>query len=111
MSGSTPAVSIVPSSRRRASGTLAASRRRWSDHQMLMLHQPPGRGSTYRYVLPGVPGRKRGVDIRPPIRRMRPGGRRCKSGVHRPDTTCRTVTFRSYGILWTCRTARVGPVG
>ncbi|GHE90837.1 hypothetical protein GCM10018772_13450 [Streptomyces fumanus] len=104
MSGSTPAVSMVPISRRRASGTLAASRRRWSDHQMLML-QPPGRGSTYRYVLPGVPGRKRSVDVRPPIRRMRPGGAPCMR-----DGPLQKVTFRSYGILWTCRTGRVGPV-
>src|SRR3954452_20731419 len=66
MSGSTPAVSIAPISRRRASGTLAASRRKWSDHQMLML-QPPGCGSTYRYVLPRVPGCKHVVDVMPPI--------------------------------------------
>src|SRR3954470_8582872 len=71
MSGSTPADSIVPSSRRRASGTLAASRRKWSDHQMLML-QPPGRGSTYRYVLPRVPVCKHTVDVMPPIRAMCP---------------------------------------
>ncbi|GLW49371.1 hypothetical protein Stsp02_50320 [Streptomyces sp. NBRC 14336] len=70
MSGSTPALSIVPSSSRRASGTLAASRRKWSDHQMLML-QPPGRGSTYGYVLPSAPVCKRTVDVIPPIWAMR----------------------------------------
>ncbi|GAA4795542.1 hypothetical protein GCM10023220_22480 [Streptomyces ziwulingensis] len=80
MSGSTPAVSMVPTSRRRARGTLAASRRRWSDHQMLMLHQPPGRGSTYRYVLPDAASRKRGADVTPPIRRMRPWCDRCMKG-------------------------------
>lgn len=62
MSGSTPAVSIVPSNRRRASGMLAASRRKWSDHQMLML-QPPGCGSTYRYVLPPDGVRKHRADV------------------------------------------------
>src|SRR5690349_18551067 len=66
MSGSTPAVSIDPMSRRRASGTLAASRRKWSDHMMLML-QPPDCGSTYRYVLPGRPRGK------PPGCRRLPG--------------------------------------
>ncbi|GGR57604.1 hypothetical protein GCM10010220_04890 [Streptomyces parvulus] len=71
MSGSTPAVSMVPISRRRARGTLAASRRKWSDHQMLML-QPPGRGSTYRYVLPLTPRCKRVRAVTPLIWRMRP---------------------------------------
>ncbi|GAB2733619.1 hypothetical protein GCM10027072_30460 [Streptomyces bullii] len=128
---------------------------------MLML-QPPGRGSTYRYVLPSVAGRKREVDVMPPIRRMRVrldrcmwggpaggcgafGAARADSG--RPDPSRggpvgigggpirlggrsvgigggpirlgvagesgrlgQTVTFRSYGILRTCRTAPARPV-
>ncbi|CAM5634559.1 hypothetical protein SGLAM104S_08606 [Streptomyces glaucescens] len=46
-------------------------RRRWSDHQMLML-QPPGRrphgrGSTYRYVLPRAPACKPWSSVMAPI--------------------------------------------
>ncbi|GAA2355451.1 hypothetical protein GCM10010246_50680 [Streptomyces cuspidosporus] len=37
---------------------------------MLML-QPPGHGSTYRYVLPGSMVRKRAIDVMPLIRRKR----------------------------------------
>ena len=59
-----------------ASGTLAASRRKWSDHQMLML-QPPGHGSTYRYALPRGPPRNRPEPAPPPERRMRPDHNRC----------------------------------
>ncbi|GHJ29866.1 hypothetical protein TPA0910_42990 [Streptomyces hygroscopicus subsp. sporocinereus] len=37
---------------------------------MLML-QPPGRGSTYRYVLPGSMVRKRVIGVTPLIQRTR----------------------------------------
>ncbi|ELS54563.1 hypothetical protein STVIR_4469 [Streptomyces viridochromogenes Tue57] len=39
--------------------------------------QPPGRGSTYRYVLPRVPGCKHIIDVMPPIWPMRLHGNRC----------------------------------
>ncbi|GAA2427948.1 hypothetical protein GCM10010421_14460 [Streptomyces glaucus] len=59
---------------------------------MLML-QPPGRGSTYRYVLPPVLERKRRVRVIPPIRRMC----RRRAGCMRDGwyQTVQTVTFRS----------------
>ena len=43
---------------------------------MLML-QPPGRDSTYRFLLPRVAGCKHGVDVMPPIWAMRPERNRC----------------------------------
>ncbi|GLX49778.1 hypothetical protein Shyhy01_27280 [Streptomyces hygroscopicus subsp. hygroscopicus] len=47
---------------------------------MLML-QPPGRGSTYRYLLPPIVGRKHTVDVTAPIQPMHSGRNRCMRDV------------------------------
>jgi hypothetical protein len=74
---------------------------------MLML-QPPGRGSTYRYVLPRMPVRKHIVDVMPPIWGVFWGQLTVYVGQLGSE-----VTFRSYSpyvILWTCRMALMSPV-
>ena len=71
---------------------------------MLML-QPPGRGSTYLYVLPRVAVCKHAIDVMPPIRGMRRGLQSVYVVHQKAEATFRFYVFlRTH--IWRYLTAR-----